>query len=325
MILLKEDTEDKYMHIYQDSATGDQYYFDGKKLVLFKKAPEKLEIGYSGTEEELADELARHEEEIEREKAEHPEAYKDETEEERQARFDRLRNAFEDESTIDDFDNETKKVLSKEAEKQAKEIEAQDKQNRSYYRNSGNIDAFKLDLKKFIGNLVDPKRKRTWKSENQRYSGSGLIRRNTSRERKESIPTINIYYDQSGSWGPSDIAVGDAAISVIQKYEDKGQLKKNVYYFSDIITGDRNDNRLGRNTKAGRLVMEHIAATKPQNVIVMTDHDFDRFGPYDSDSCLNGPSVTVPGAVWFLFKDGDETLNLQKKLRGRKQTKKYFI
>ena len=54
--------------------------------------------------------------------------------------------------------------------------------------------------------------------------------------------------------------------------------------------------------------------TKPDNVIIMTDDDI-----MDIDE-----SVTVPGAVWLLFKGG-QSKNLIDHIHGKKQTNIYNL
>lgn len=62
--------------------------------------------------------------------------------------------------------------------------------------------------------------------------------------------------------------------------------------------------------------MQQLNAQKPENVIVITDSDFDHFG-------LSG-SYTAPGGVWMVFRAA-RSEQLIKALKGRLQTKIYDI
>ena len=65
---------------------------------------------------------------------------------------------------------------------------------------------------------------------------------------------------------------------------------------------------------SGTPILENIRETKPDNVIIITDNDI--------SDCTE--SVTVPGAVWFLFVDG-VSYNLKEHLSGKRLTKSFEI
>ena len=74
----------------------------------------------------------------------------------------------------------------------------------------------------------------------------------------------------------------------------------------------------GRGGTPAEPVFNHIQETKPDNVLIMTDDDFDDQGGYDQTNTY------VKGAVWLLFK-GSISKSLREKLHGRKMTKTFFI
>ena len=87
------------------------------------------------------------------------------------------------------------------------------------------------------------------------------------------------------------------------------------------------DARYEGGTGAGKKLIEHIKANKPDNVCVMTDSDFDWYigkGDYYGDSDISkAPTTIVPGGVFLMFRNGDVSKGLVDKLRGKKLTKIY--
>lgn len=307
---LFEESTNTGIHIYQDDRTGDKYYFDGKKLVLIGKAKQPT-IGDKGDEDEQEEEQKYHDEQIAKDKEENPEDYEnEESEEDKQARLDRIRDMLSD----DEVGDEIKKETTDKVNKELKKIKAKEKEAKKY---SSDIQRFQESLKKFIADQLKKINVSTWKVANQRYEGSGIIRKGRRKEQNKIIPLINVYFDQSGSWGPADIKVGEEAIGVLNNYVERGEIKIDVYYFANHVGSTTYG--LGGGTGAGKELIEHIIATKPTNVIVMTDDDFDSW-----NEITEAPRAVVPGAVWFLFR-GRESHRLQDHLRGKSQTKKFFI
>ncbi|MBQ6627974.1 MAG: hypothetical protein IJH65_04080 [Methanobrevibacter sp.] len=60
--------------------------------------------------------------------------------------------------------------------------------------------------------------------------------------------------------------------------------------------------------------MANVQATKPDNVIVMTDRDITDCREY----------VQVPGVVWYLFKDGKSD-NIVEHLTGKTATEVFEL
>ena len=190
----------------------------------------------------------------------------------------------------------------------AREKEREDKIRREVerYKKSG-IYKFKLSLSNFLKKELDDERDYTWKRFNKTYANSDLVKAGRATE-DGPVPLINIYFDQSGSWDAGKIAVGEKAMGLIYKYQHEGKLRAKVYYFSSDVTSDVNDRMLHGGTN-GQPIMDHIKKTKPDNVIIMTDSDIDDIRE----------NVTVPGAVWLLFKGG-RSRNLIDHIRGKKET-----
>lgn len=295
--LYEEDTDTNDIFIYIDSETGNSYYFNGEKLVLLSKKPQ---IGGRGNKAiQDAEEKAR-KAEIEAEGGE------EESPDVRNQRLTRIKGAFSDKNMADEIQNET--AYAKEQDVAQRNIRAQEK------RKNDPLRRFKLSLNDFVKNSVAETRDTTWSKFNKKYSGSGsgIMRPGTSKHKSGKVPLINVYFDRSGSWGPEKTAVADATIASLDGYVKKKLLNIKKYYFADEVL----DYDFSGGGTDGEPVMQHILQTKPDNVIIMTDDDFDW-----RQSLTH---VTVPGGVWMLFKDG-VSQKLLKALHGKKLTKMFEL
>lgn len=117
---------------------------------------------------------------------------------------------------------------------------------------------------------------------------------------EEVLPVIDVYFDCSGSWGNSDIAIGKRAVATVKEFEDAGQIKLNIFYFADHVHTDMSAARHESSTGAWLEILQNIKATKATNVVVMTDHDMER-------DAARGPVCKVEGCVWWLWKNGENS------------------
>ena len=195
-----------------------------------------------------------------------------------------------------------------------KEKIAQVKTNHvSNYAKGGNggLSDFKLDLQRFIASQISYQRERTWDRPDPRYKRRGYLVQGSATKKEENIPVINVYWDTSGSFygKPAKTAAARAAIDTLQMYVKKGLIDIKVYYHSDDVydhpVSGGND---------GDAVVEHIRATHPDNIIIITDGDLGS----------TRKSVKVPGAAWFLFYDYTSK-GLIDNVSGGKQTKWYMV
>lgn len=217
-------------------------------------------------------------------------------------RVKKIQDAFNDTTLQSEIIAETdRKIDQEKLDKKAKEIAA--------YKNSA-IVRFKENLNKFIDNEVSYSRQSSWKRFNKKYTNSGIIKPGASRHVESKIPSINVYFDQSASWSEDDIKVGINAIGVLNKYVQRGELKLNIYYFANSVHRAADSARHEGGTHLSS-VFRHIDETKPDNVIIMSDGDGDFDNLWD---------VTVPGAVWLLFRRS-KSQNVISHLHGKKQTK----
>ena len=109
------------------------------------------------------------------------------------------------------------------------------------------------------------------------------------------------------------------AIGILNNYVKRGEITIYIYYFANHIHSNQEDAVAEGGTHAGAELIEHIQSTRPDNVIVMTDGDFDWTG-----EIAQAPVIKVPGAVWFLFRREESQL-LQQHLQGKRQTRKFMI
>ena len=171
---------------------------------------------------------------------------------------------------------------------------------------------FTLDLNNFIKQQTANYRGSTWTRFNKTSVRTGLIKPGITSYAQTDIPEINVYWDVSGSFSsPAKTEGARRAIATLQKYVRDKKIKIKTWYFANRVSST--EQNAGGGTE-GQPILDHIQATKPTNVIVITDSDI--------SDCRT--PTTVPGAVWFLFYDG-ESKNLREYLRGKLETRAYLI
>lgn len=298
---LDKETQDKLNKALKSKGSKDD-----KK----DKSPDIGDKGSSEIQDKEEEERQKQIEKERKEAEENGEDYDEESEEELKDRLDRIKKMTDDSEAADAIaDEDDKKVSADKARAKAKEIKK--------YNSKPSVK-FENDLSRFIKKQITDDRDRTWKVFNKNTIGSGIITRGYARTPNKHIPKINVYYDQSGSWSPTDIEVGNNMLGVLNQYVRKNQIAIDIYYFANHIETDANAARVQGGTGAGKELLDHIKATNPDNVIIMTDSDFDWYG-------FPSEMTTVPGAVWFLWKGGDVSNWLKSNLRGRTETNSYNI
>lgn len=232
--------------------------------------------------------------------------------EERKKELENEKRLQEIKKMLNNLENK-EKILDETQETIRAEQRKKAERNLAQYKASP-LNAFKLSLQGFIKNQVSQVRGSSWSKINKTYAHSGIMKPGKTRHTSGKIPLINVYFDQSGSWGPEDITVGEQAIATLNKYVKQGDIQIKLYYFDTKVSGNRADMvNVGTDLDP---VITHINATKPDNVIVMTDSDGD-YTKYSS-------SATVPGAVWFLWRNGVSN-ELKGHLSGKQLTQSFKI
>ncbi len=202
--------------------------------------------------------------------------------------------------------DEASAVINKERVKTAKDKE---------YRNiNSGLSRFRMNFQRFIKDQIEYFRGDTWNKPNKNYAGSGFIMPGKTMYAPGKIPTVNVYWDVSGSFdNPAKTQGARDAIGTINQYVKRGEIKVNIFYFADRVASTKA--QAGGGTD-GNAVLDHIKQTNPTNVVVITDSDVNNAG--------NHSLVTVPGAVWMLFYDR-EADEFAKVLKGKQQTNTYLV
>jgi len=125
----------------------------------------------------------------------------------------------------------------------------------------------------------------------------------------ESIPTIAVFFDKSGSCSSAIPTLNNAIATVKKKYVDTGMCKLDLYYFGDRVAYNDANAYVGGSTRAWPHIIETIRKGDYNNVIVMSDDDI-------GEQNNNGESYTVTGCVWWLWVNGVRAPKCVKELRG---------
>ena len=252
------------------------------------------------------------------------------SDEERQIRAKEIKADIENRQTQADLSAED--VAQIRAETQA--IKAREREKAKYQKRSRNsfkgFQDFLNSLYRAIALQVHTEETQddTWSAINRRYGGTGVLQQgkriNELPNRK--IPVIDFYFDQSGSWDEDDIKVGEKAVAALADMEEKGQIKINIYYFANHVHSDAMSARAEGGTWAWNDIVKNVIATQATNVIIMTDSDME--DRWDYEGYWNGnigkaAAYTVPGYVWYLWRDGTNAPRLPRDLKGRGGTQQF--
>ena len=179
------------------------------------------------------------------------------------------------------------------------------------YNKSG-ISKFRMALTRFIANQLSTEDDDTWTRVRPSYEDSEFIFPGRMEKEEKHIPLINVYWDVSGSFSdPKKTEGARKAIATLNQYVRNGDIEIETYYFANRVSSTPEE--AGGGTE-GQPILNHIAGTNPDNVIVITDGDI--------SDCRN--TITVPGAVWMLFYDS-RSQNLIDHLHGKRETKYFDI
>lgn len=291
-IKLHESEYEADVNIYEDELTGDQYIFDGEKFIKVKE----------GVTEPITGRL---------EEVDPNDIAIEETEEEEAERLGDLTNSLNDENTKRGIERDNEYAIQREQRVKAAK--------RASTRGSDSLEDFKLSLEHFVKNQIQDVKYNSWKRFNKKYHNSGLIKPGRAKMSSGHIPKINVYVDQSSSWDNDDVILSEQALSSLDRYVDRGEISIDVYYFATNIYDDAARARADGGTLQP-VVVEHIIQTNPDNVIIMTDWD-----DWDSTEHRWGPVATVPGAVWFLWKQGKVSHPLMQHVSGRQLTQSFKL
>lgn len=174
------------------------------------------------------------------------------------------------------------------------------------------LNKFKLSLSRFIADQISDEESETYARINPSYEDSEFLLPGRMNKEEKNIPTINVYWDVSGSFSdPQKTEGARRAIATLNQYVNAGDIEIKTFYFADRVSDKKSS--AGGGTR-GTPILEHVKSTKPTNVIVITDGDI--------TDCRE--VIKVPGAVWYLFY-GSGSENIASHLLGKRQTRSYLI
>ena len=244
------------------------------------------------------------------------------SDEERQIKAQEIKADLGNKQTQADLSAED--VAQIRAETQA--IKAREKEKAKYAPKSrGSFKGFQDFLSSLYRAIalqvqIEDTRDDTWSAISRRNSGNGVLQQGKKINDlpNKKIPIIDFYFDQSGSWGPEDIKVGNKAVESLMELEEKGQIKINLYYFGNYVSTD--PNQTGKGTGGWNEIVKNVIATQATNVIIMTDEDMENWWEPSDQPPLR---YTVPGYVWYLWRYGANAPRLPQDLKGRGGTQQF--
>ena len=192
------------------------------------------------------------------------------------------------------------------------------------YTNYRPISEFYVDLYRTIADQVKQVEidNQSYDEINPEYDDDVIMKADvTQYEQRQEKPSIDFFFDVSGSWEDSDVELGKRFVSSLKEFVDRDELELNMYYFSDIVGQDLNTVRNYGGTTAWTKILDTIKSNNAKNVVVMTDGDMDVYAAKSGQKCL------VEGVVWYIWKIGGYyttgAKELPKYLKGMQGTTQY--
>ena len=246
------------------------------------------------------------------------------TQDEHKLQAEKIKTDMNDPTVLGELSDEEIDQVRKE--KQAIIADKQKKIDRSAPRPHNSFSGFEdfiRSLKRAISTQVSTKitKSTSWSAINRKHDGTGVVMPGEKKKQlpDNKIPIIDFYFDCSGSWTNHDLDMGKKALDQLNQLENSGQIKINRFYFADNVYNNPDDPRIFDGaTAAWNKIIDNIILTKATNVVIMTDFDMQR--PQNNP---NPKGTTVPGVVWFLWKDGENAPKLPQHLKGRRGTFQY--
>ena len=192
------------------------------------------------------------------------------------------------------------------------------------YVNYRPISEFYVDLYRTIADQVKQVEidNQSYDEINPEYDDDVIMKADvTQYEQRQEKPSIDFFFDVSGSWEDSDVELGKRFVASLKEFVDRGELELNVYYFSDIVGQDLEPVRNYGGTTAWTKILDTIKSNNAKNVVIMTDGDMDKYAARSGQKCL------VEGVVWYIWKIGGYyttgAKELPKYLKGMQGTTQY--
>lgn len=192
------------------------------------------------------------------------------------------------------------------------------------YVNYRPISEFYVDLYRTIADQVKQVEidNQSYDEINPEYDDDVIMKADvTQYEQRQEKPSIDFFFDVSGSWEDSDVELGKRFVSSLKEFVDRDELELNMYYFSDIVGQDLKSVRSYGGTSAWTKILDTIKSNNAKNVVIMTDGDMDPYAAKSGQKCL------VEGVVWYIWKIGGYytagAKELPKYLKGMQGTTQY--
>lgn len=259
-----------------------------------------------------------------------------ETEEERKERIKKINDPDEIQKDLDDIRADAAYQDQERAKAEKERIKAEKNAAKEAARKArGGILDFEdfandlfMAMKSQIGTAKEPED--TWLRPNPSYAGTDYLMPGQDYPDKKTLPSLAIYFDQSGSWGRDDVRKGVEAINVLNGFVARHKIKKiDLYYFSNHLhtnpPDDPNANGKDRpdwhegGTHGFPEVMENIEQNGYTNVIVMSDDDIE-----DQTNWNRCSPLKLKGYVWFIWRDSKSPTAVRY-LQGERGTSQYML
>lgn len=240
-----------------------------------------------------------------------------------ETRIKKIHDDAEDEVSKHGLKQELQKIQSERKPKTTGAAKAKQDEITKYSKNTSlyNMNSFASVFLRAIKQQVEEyeREESSWAYLNRQFEDEDdILEPGTTEETVPApVPTVNIYFDQSGSWDESDILQGNTALSGCAQWVKEGKLKVNVLYFSDTVHTVPRRNPDGSlnwgegGTNAWSLILDDIQNSKAKNVVIMTDGDM------DGDARYSGKLI-VQGYVWWIWKNGETAPECAKHLIGQR-------
>jgi hypothetical protein len=208
-------------------------------------------------------------------------------------------------------------------------LKAFERENDKYtgIRGLKGLEAFKNSLYNAVSDQVERAEDEvdSWAALDRRHEDDPtIIKKGTLiDDGDEEIPSVYVYFDQSGSWSDREIEIGKRAISVINEFHENGEINLKIFYISagGVFT-EASAARPHGGAEGWHATLQHIKSSKAKNVVILSDDDLDYFEWSNRPTGDNGRTI-VDGCVWWLWKNSNVSKKALKELVGRSGTFQY--
>ena len=212
-----------------------------------------------------------------------------------------------------------------DAERKAAALKAKEEEKEKYKHIEGlpGLEDFQETLFNAIDDQVDIAEddEESWAALDRRHEDDpSIIKKGyITDDIERDIPSVYVYFDQSGSWTDAEDEIGKRAVSVINKFDEDGQIKLEMFYISAAgVCTSASVARSDGSAEGWAACLQHIRDSQAKNVVILSDDDLD-CGWFDWSNRPTGDNglTVVDGCVWWLWKNGSVAKKALKELVGR--------